>query len=129
MSGSAITAGHRACRGSRKADPERPTAHLDDDLKERLHRLVDELPDSELPVAVRLLEGLRAGDTPSAVQSDTTAGGMESLRARLAAQGITLTPARPSPKHWAEPLPDLPGVDLNGAVLEEREEALWNTST
>ncbi len=93
-------------------------------IKEQLHRLVDELPESELPAAVRLLEGMRSGCTPSAAESRTTERGMDSFRARLAEHGITLTPACPSPDRWAEPLPDLPGVDLSGAVLEEREEAL-----
>ncbi len=93
-------------------------------IKERLHSLVDELPESALPAAVRLLEGLRAGRTPSASESQASERGMDSLRARLAERGITLRSARPSPGRWAEPLPDLPDVDLSGAILEEREEAL-----
>lgn len=93
-------------------------------VKERLHRLVDTLPDEEAEVAARILEALHA--LPSAAaplrQDDPTAEA--DFYARLRAAGLRLTPARPLPDRWNEPLPDLPGVDLSGAVLQEREEAL-----
>jgi hypothetical protein len=89
-------------------------------VKERLHRLVDELTEGELQTAVRMLEGLHAARTSQQSLDD----GFEVLRARLSEQGLSLTPPRPSAERWAEPLPDLPDVDLSGAVVEEREEAL-----
>jgi hypothetical protein len=90
-------------------------------VKERLHRLVDELPESELPAAVRLLEDLRAPHL-SAATARTPQASLDVVRARLAERGITLRPASPDAE-LPEPL-DLPDVDLSGAILEEREEAL-----
>lgn len=89
--------------------------------KDRLYQLVDLLPEREWETAARVLAALRTAPPPSDV---------EGLHARLAAAGTALTPANPEPGRWDEPLPNLPGVDLSGAVVEEREEqaSRWDSA-
>lgn len=89
-------------------------------VKERLHQLVDTLPEAEACVIERMLRGLQA----TAQEPEAAPGAEDPFYVRLGEMGIEFTPANPDPDRWAEPLPDLPGVDLSGAVLEEREEAL-----
>ena len=91
-------------------------------VKERLHLLVDAMDEDQ---AARLLDELHAGPLSEAETEDAEREQRDrEFYAHLRAAGLRIIPANPDSDRWAEPLPDLPGVDLSGAVLEEREEAL-----
>ena len=88
-------------------------------VKERLHQLINAMDENQ---AARLLNDLHASPEPD--DGDREERDRE-FYARLRAAGLRVTPAgRVDPSRWERPVLDLPGVDLSGAVLEEREEAL-----
>lgn len=87
-------------------------------VKERLHHLIDGFTPAKAEAVARMLEALEDFTKPDARSANRD----DAERPR--ATGLRITPANPDPARWREPLPDLPGVDLSGAVLEEREEAL-----